>query len=332
MDRPAADPALSPALTPALSPAVLTDATARLIGAQATQEGRFGIAVSGGPDSLALLLLAHGAFPGRIAAATVDHGLRADSAAEAAMVARLCADRGIAHSILTPPQPITGSLQAAARTARYAALHGWRGAAGLDWLMTAHHADDQLETLVMRLNRSSGVTGLSGIRAVQGKVLRPLLAVRRAALTAVVDAAGLCPVDDPANRDPRFDRARIRAALAASPIDPVAASASMALLAEAEAALDWSAHRLAAERITATDHGLAIAADTLPADLVRRLLRLAQMRLDPASMAPRGDAVTRAIAALDAGQPAMLGAMLVRPAADGARRWLATAAPPRRTP
>jgi tRNA(Ile)-lysidine synthase len=80
--------------------------------------GRIGIAVSGGPDSVALLLLAAAAYPGAVAAATVDHGLRPESAAEARLVAALCAARGIAHAILTPDAPIGGSLQAAARAAR----------------------------------------------------------------------------------------------------------------------------------------------------------------------------------------------------------------------
>src|SRR5688500_15943923 len=88
--------------------------------------GRFAVAVSGGPDSLALLLLAHAAFPGRVEAATVDHGLRAGSAAEAETVARLCGERGIPHHILSAVvAPAGEGLQAAARAARYSALAAW---------------------------------------------------------------------------------------------------------------------------------------------------------------------------------------------------------------
>lgn len=285
------------------------------------------MAVSGGPDSLALLLLADAAFPGRVAAATVDHGLRPESGDEARMVARLCAERGIPHATLLPAEPIGGSLQAAARHARYTLLDAWRAASRIDWVMTGHHADDQLETLAMRLNRSSGVAGLAGIRAKQGHRLRPLLGWRRTALAEVVARAGWTALDDPSNRDPRFDRARMRAALADSPIDPVAASASAALLAEAEAALVWTAERLADERLAPCDGGWALDPDGLPQDYVRRLVLALLARIEPDAAAPRAEALIRAIAALDRGEQAMLGDVLLRPAASG--RWLATKAPPR---
>jgi tRNA(Ile)-lysidine synthase len=131
--------------------------------------GRVGIAVSGGPDSLALLLLAHAAIPGGIAAATVDHGLRAEAAGEAAFVAALCATLGIPHATLRPGAPITGNIQSSARKARYALLEIWADQHNLDWIATAHHADDQAETLLMRLSRGAGVAGLSGVRAVNGR-------------------------------------------------------------------------------------------------------------------------------------------------------------------
>ncbi|MFM6853716.1 MAG: tRNA lysidine(34) synthetase TilS, partial [Sphingopyxis sp.] len=174
---------------------------AQIIGPQCAAQDRFGIAVSGGPDSLALLLLAAQAFPHRTWAATVDHQLRADSAGEAAMVAQLCADRAIPHAILHPDQPITGSIQAQARAARYAALERWRQENGIGWLLTAHHADDQLETIIMRLNRASGVNGMSAIRARNGVILRPLLAVRRQSLAAFLAVNQVVAVDDPSNRN-----------------------------------------------------------------------------------------------------------------------------------
>src|SRR5262245_16934078 len=118
-----------------------------LAGAEA---GKLGIAVSGGPDSLALLLLAEAAFPGRVQAATVDHGLRTESADEAAFVAALCRQRDIPHATLRPETPIEGNIQSAARRARYALLEAWRSEQRLDWILTAHHADDQAETLLMR--------------------------------------------------------------------------------------------------------------------------------------------------------------------------------------
>ena len=197
-----------PELAPSHRPDALRLAVRALVDGEET--ARFGIAVSGGPDSMALLDLAVQAWPGRVAAATLDHGLRAESAAEAAMVARWCAERRVPHATLAPETAVSGNIQDWARRQRYAQLEAWRAGAGLDWILTAHHADDQLETLLMRLNRGSGVGGLAGVRARAGRVLRPLLTVRKAQLQAHADQAGLPYVLDPSNADPRFDRAADR--------------------------------------------------------------------------------------------------------------------------
>lgn len=200
--------------------------------------------MSGGPDSLALLLLAHAALPGRVAAATVDHGLRTESAAEAAMVARVCRDLGIDHeTVRVELEP--GNLQDRARDARYAALCGSFGKRGIDTFATAHHADDQAETVLMRLTRGSGLAGLAGVRArrvIVGEnplgeyvLVRPLLHWRRAELGEIVERAGLVPVADPSNEDDRFDRARMRKVLAALPdLDPLAIARSAEFLQDAE--------------------------------------------------------------------------------------------------
>ena len=229
--------------------ATFREAISDLIGIAATDTAQFGVAVSGGPDSLALLLLASAALPGRVKAATVDHGLRTASTAEATHVAGLCRELDVEHQILALDEPITGSIQASARTARYAALDAWRRANGVDWLMTAHHADDQLETMLMRLNRSSGVAGLAGIRRRNGFILRPLLAVRRDSLASLVADHGWTAIDDPSNHDNRFDRVRMRQALARTDwLNPGAAAAGADALADADAALHWVTTRLIAER------------------------------------------------------------------------------------
>lgn len=212
------------------------------------REGRpLGLAVSGGPDSLALLLLAHEALPGRIAVASVDHGLRPEAAGEVALVERIAAARGIAFT----PLAVTlapGNVPAQARAARYAALARWAQDAGLGAVATAHHADDQAETLLMRLNRGSGLAGLAGVRPhgrIEGSdvaLLRPLLGWRKAELTAVVAASGITPAQDPTNTDPAFDRARLRAALTSADwLDPVQIAASAAHIAEGWQALEWYA-------------------------------------------------------------------------------------------
>lgn len=214
---------------------------------QDERSGPLGLAVSGGPDSLALLLLAHQAMPGHIAVASVDHGLRPEAAGEVALVERIAAERGIPFT----PLKIAiarGNVSARAREARYTALAGWAAGARLSAVATAHHADDQAETLLMRLNRGSGLAGLAGVRArtvIEGSevaLLRPLLGWRKAALESVVTAAGITAVQDPSNTNPDFDRARLRAQMAeAQWLDPVQIAASAAHLAEGWQALAWYA-------------------------------------------------------------------------------------------
>ncbi len=212
-----------------------------------SREGSLGLAVSGGADSLALLLLAHAALPGRIAVASVDHGLRPEAAGEVALVERIAGERGIPFTALTV-KLAAGNLQARAREARYAALADWARKSRLGAVATAHHADDQAETLVMRLNRGSGLPGLAGVRArsvigdCEIPLLRPLLGWRKAELAGVVDAEGIIAAQDPSNANPDFDRARLRARLAeADWIDPGQLAVSAAHLAEGWQALEWYA-------------------------------------------------------------------------------------------
>lgn len=293
-------------------------------------EGTLGLAVSGGPDSLALLLLAHAALPGQVAAATVDHGLRAANADEAAMVAGLCQRLGVPHATL-PVALGEGNVQAEARTARYAALAGWMDAHNLAALATAHHADDQAETLLLRLNRGSGVAGLAGVRE-RGVVprtrlplIRPLLGRRRAELAEVVAAAGLTAADDPSNRDDRFDRARIRKALAeADWLDVPALATSAAHLADADAALDWAMAREWQDCVTRAPLGLVYRPQAPRAIALRVLTRIVT-ELD--GEAPRGSAVARLFDSLLARQPASIGGLVARPLPEG---WSFSRAPKRR--
>ncbi len=211
------------------------------------RSGPLGLAVSGGPDSLALLLLAHEALPGAIAVCSIDHGLRPEAAGEVALVERIAGERSIPFTQLAVALA-PGNLQAQARAARYAALARWAEDKGLGAVATAHHADDQAETLLMRLNRGSGLSGLAGVRSrstiaeSEITLLRPLLSWRKAELAAMVAAAGITPAADPSNTNPAFDRARLRAQLAeADWLDPVALATSAAHLAEGWQALEWYA-------------------------------------------------------------------------------------------
>lgn len=293
-----------------------------------------GVAVSGGPDSLALLLLAHAAFPGGVQAATVDHHLRAESADEASYVADVCKTLNVPHVILDAKvAQDKASVQRAAREARYDVLAGWMKTEGIEWLATAHHVDDQAETLVMRLLRGSGVGGLAGVRR-SGRVpggsahlIRPLLGWRHGELAAIVEAAGVAPVADPSNLDERFDRPRIRRRLAeAKWIDPAALARSANALAEADAALEWAVGRLFEERTQKDAKGLSLDPTDLPTELRRRLLLRLLRALAP-SAAPRGEEVSRLIATLEAGGTTTLAGVKC----SGGGCWRFVAAPPRRS-
>lgn len=212
------------------------------------REARIGVAVSGGPDSLALLLLAAAARPGQIEAATVDHLLRTESAAEGEMVAGACARIGVRHATLVAEwaEKPASAIQERARDERYRLLGRWLAGRSLEALATAHHADDQAETVVMRLNRGAGVRGLAAMRPL-GRVpgsglplVRPLLSWRRAELEQVCAAAGLEPATDPSNLDLHYERVRVRRDIGAVGwLDPEAVARSAAHLADADEALDW---------------------------------------------------------------------------------------------
>lgn len=287
------------------------------------REGPLGLAVSGGPDSLALLLLAHAALPGRIAVCSVDHGLRPEAAGEVALVERVAAARGIPFTPLAV-KLAPGNLQAQARAARYAALAEWAAAQGLGAVATAHHADDQAETLLMRLNRGSGLAGLAGVRPralLEGSeipLLRPLLGWRKAELAQVVAEAGISPADDPSNTDPAFDRARLRARLGeADWLDPVQIAASAAHLAESWQALEWYAELDWHEMVMREDTPEGLPGYTYCANVPRVIAIETILRIIRAlgGHATRSEAA-RAWERLWAGENASLGGVLAVPGVE----------------
>lgn len=202
------------------------------------------LAVSGGPDSTALMVLAarwraaRGKGP-KLVAVTIDHGLRRGARREAAAVAKLARKLKVAHRILrwNGAKPKTG-LQQAAREARYRLLAKAARAAGAAYVLSAHTRDDQAETVLIRMSRGSGVAGLAAMAretAVPGvpgmRLVRPLLGIPKSRLVATLKAAKIAFADDPSNRDPRFTRARLRGlmpALAQEGLD----AARLALLAQ----------------------------------------------------------------------------------------------------
>jgi tRNA(Ile)-lysidine synthase len=245
--------------------------------------------VSGGPDSTALLMLAArwcAALKNgpQLLAVTIDHGLRAQSAVEANAVKRLARKLGVPHKTLrwTGRKPATG-LQEAAREARYRLLAEAARKTGAQHVVTAHHLDDQAETVILRLARGSGLSGLAAMAReseIFGTTLvRPLLHLSKARLMATLRKARLAFADDPSNRDPRFTRARLRAlmpALAKEGLSAPRLSTLARRLRRADIAIEamvWAA----AQRLTSPSAQPGIALDAgafarLPDEVALRLL------------------------------------------------------------
>ena len=309
---------MKPDLTP--DPALLARFAADL-GSLVPPDARLGIAVSGGPDSLALLLLAAAARPGMVEAATVDHGLRREARQEAEFVAAICKTLALPHHILHARVSPGASLQAQARTARYRVLGAWGIECDLGAIASGHHADDQAETLLMRLARGAGLSGLAATRRRRAlepgvTLVRPLLDWRRAELRAIVAAASLTPVDDPTNRDPRHDRTRFRGLLATTDwADAERLASSARWLADADEAIEWAMEGLVATRLTQDGAGAAIDPANLPRELQRRLLLAAFDRLS--APRPRGPELDRALSALAAGKKVTLSGLKL----SGGETW-----------
>ena len=280
---------------------------------------RFALAVSGGADSGALAELARGwaaAAGATLIALIADHGLRAGSAAEAALTAARLNGRGMATRIIQLyclPGP---ALQERARAARYAALAQAARQAGCVFLLLGHHAGDQAETVAMRrLRGPGGAEGMAAWAARQDVVLlRPLLGFTPANLRAFLRLRGIAWIEDPSNADPRFERVRLRTAGHGSP----AADSTARRVAEHEAAT------FMANQVTMRPEGFAIiAAGAAPAPALAALLRTIGGR----EHAPRRASVAALAARL---RPATLGGVQIIKTADG---WLlareaAACAPP----
>jgi tRNA(Ile)-lysidine synthase len=247
------------------------------------------LAVSGGPDSTALLAMAaewarRAPRAPRLAAATIDHGLRKESADEATAVGVLCARLGVPHRVLLwQGDKPTSRIQERARAARYALLGAHARGIGAQAIVTAHHLDDQAETALFRLLRGSGVGGLRAMAASADRdgvaLLRPLLGVAKRDLVATCEARGLVYVRDPANEDLRYARTRMRrlaAGLAAEGLDAAALARLARRAGQIEEALTRQT-QAAALRL-GLDVGSRCDASALlaePTEIVQRLLAAA---------------------------------------------------------
>jgi tRNA(Ile)-lysidine synthase len=316
------------------------------------------LAVSGGPDSTALLLLMarwRGALKRgpRLLAATVDHGLRRASAGEARAVAALARRLGVPHRTVRwrGKKPTTG-LQEAAREARYRLLAAVAKSAQASAIVTAHTLDDQAETVLLRMSRGSGLSGLGAMARespLSGygqhiTLVRPLLDVPKARLIATLARAKIKFADDASNRDPRFTRARLRAlmpALAGEGLSARSLSRLALRLRRAdvaiETAVDDAMGRLS--RDACSDDGVIVLDAEkfirLPAEVAVRLLGRAVARAGAAGAVRLGkleslyEDLARAHASKTPRLRRTLGGALVTLSPS---KLLLERAPPRRTP
>lgn len=297
--------------------------------------GRIGLAVSGGGDSVAMLHMAADAAAARprgqepvLFVVTVDHGLRAGSALEAASVGEAARALGLPHDTLHwEGWQGHGNLQAAARSARRTLIGRWARERGVGAVLLAHTADDVAETFLMRLGRRAGVDGLSPMsgRWEEGGILwlRPLLGIRRATLRSWLTTRGIGWAEDPSNEDTGFARVRARKALGClAPLGIGAEEivAAAAALASARAALEQYARAALAGVVAVEGGDLLIdraGFAALPAETRRRILLHAIGWIAGTSHPPRQLALERFEGALHAGHAATLGGVRLDPARPG---------------
>jgi tRNA(Ile)-lysidine synthase len=272
------------------------------------------VAVSGGPDSLALAILADRwarQRGGEICALSVDHQLRPESGAEIGRLRGWLSARAIRHEVLvwSGDKPTSG-IQAAARAARYRLLAGWCREHGCLHLLIAHHREDQIETHLIRHRARSGADGLAGMSAVRElpdcRVLRPLLGIQKSRLLALLHAEAQPFITDPSNRDPAFERARIRDGrdgATPSQKDPAALHRQMRGLGLARAECERDVHARAARCVRPHPAGFAVLDPGVldrPHEIAERVLAAITATIGVARYPARRERIVRLRQVLDA--------------------------------
>lgn len=303
---------------PSAEGAPVSDAEAAELFAPLRDRAGVALAVSGGPDSSALLILYARAarVDPRLPQAfvlTVDHRLRPEAAAEARAVAALAARHGLPHrTLVRQGDKPAANLQAEARRARYDLLFDAARDLGLDAVVTAHHAEDQAETFLARLARGSGVVGLAAMaraRTIDGLMLfRPFLDLAKARLAATLVDAGEGWIEDPSNRDSRFDRVRLRDAaplLADLGLTRDRLTATARAMARAAAAIEGEVEAAIRDFVVVHDGGWATVVPArfaaLPEEVRLRLLSRLTRAIGGADYGPRLEALEDLAAAFSGG-------------------------------
>ncbi|MBL9051791.1 MAG: tRNA lysidine(34) synthetase TilS [Tabrizicola sp.] len=284
-----------------------------------------GVALSGGGDSTALLHLCL-AVGLRVEAVTVDHGLRPESAAEAAGVAADCAALGVGHETrLWRHGPLGGNLMDAARRARLGLIADWARSRGIGVVALGHTRDDQAETVLMGLARAAGLAGLSGMRPewheAELRFCRPLLQAGREELRQWLRSRGVRWIDDPTNENDRYARVRARKALETlAPLGITAERLAQVAghLAQVQSALAVQVSEAARQFVTEVSGALRLDAGLCdaPQEIRRQVMSAALVWLAGTDYAPRAPGIERMLAALATGGDATLAGCRLR------RGWL----------
>ena len=303
---------------------------------------RLAVAVSGGSDSLGLLVVLNDwrlSGGPALHAVTVDHRLRPDSAQEASKVAALCAGMGVPHDILTwTDWDGRGNVSDQARRARYGLMAHWARGQGITSVAIGHTADDQAETFLMRLARGAGVDGLSAMsdrHESDGVTFcRPALSVFRHELRTLLEQRGIAWIDDPTNDDLRYERVKARAALRAlAPLGITAASLATVAhrMSDARQTLYLYALQAARQHVRFQSGDLIIdrpAFDDVPRETARRLLLVSLKWISGAEYVPRGRALDDLLDAVSVGRDMTLQGCLVASRKDHlriTREWMSVA-------
>ena len=290
----------------------LTDRIARHFASDLAD--RLGVAVSGGSDSLAVLVALAEWGGAEIFAVTVDHGLRPEAADEAIAVAKHCQQLGIKHDVLRwSGWDGDRNLMQSARDARYSLIAAWARERGIDDVALGHTRDDVAETLLMRLQRGAGLDGLSAMadRTKRHGVTfhRPALGLSRAELRSLLVAREIEWIEDPTNEDLRFDRAKVRKIITALDLDSEALAQTAMYLRDARDALSEIATGVAQAHVQWDAGDVLIDLEALraqPKDIVRRILRAALAYVSGSGFGPRGPALIRAMEGVLAGEETAL--------------------------
>lgn len=307
------------------------DAVARHSGVSKDQS--IGLAVSGGGDSIAMLhLAARQIDPARLKVITINHGLRAGAADEIALVASQAKALGVLHSVARWAWDGSGNLQAAARAGRWAAIRDWARSLGISTIWIGHTEDDQIETLLMRLARGSGIDGLAAMAPVAQRdgltIVRPLLGLSREDLRAWLTAEQIDWCDDPSNDDPRFDRVRARQMypqLQALGLTRKRLLQTVAHMQAGQASLRRAAQQFASAHVRQDAGDLifdAAALDLETEDAPRRVMAAAFQWVGAQGYRPRFDQMCDVVARAAHGVTATLGGCILTPEPDGQVRML----------